>query len=107
MTDNTVELDVLPGVISVPGQVLFTRKCVEDIATTFGIGADSEDIDDLHATAIEGFDAVCDLRDSLEESRPEDPMRLPRWEAIIEALNGISYLLHNGRTHDGKLIRFV
>ena len=107
MTASQIELDELPGVISVPGQVLFTRRCVQDIAMTFGIDADSEDIDDLHATAIEGFGAVCDLRDSLEESRPEDPMRLPRWEAIIDALNGISYLLHNGRTHDGKLIRFV
>ena len=107
MTATQIELDELPGAIRVPGQVWFTRRCVQNIAATFGIAPDSEDIDDLHATAVEGFDAVCDLRDSLEDSRPDDPMRLPRWEAIIETLNGISYFLHNGRTRDGKLIRFV
>ena len=105
--DGAIEPDAMPGVISLPGLVLFTRKCVEDIAETFGIDPESEDVDDLHATAVEGFNAVCDLRDSLEEDRPEDPMRLPRWEGFMDALNGISYLLHNGRTRDGREIRFV
>ena len=97
----------MPGMIRLPGLLLFTRKCIEDIAMTFGIDPDSEDVDELHATAIEGFDAVCDLRDTLEESRPDDPVRLSRWEAFHDALNSISYLLHNGRTHDGREIRFV
>lgn len=106
MTADTLELDAMPGVIGLPGLVLFTRKCVTDIAATFGVHQE-EDIDDLHATAVEGFDAVCDLRDSLDGSRPDDPMRLPRWEAFQDALNGISYLLHNGRARDGREIRFV
>ena len=105
-TGNDIELDALPGAIGLPEQVLFTRTCVKDIATTFGLHQE-EDIDDLHATAVEGFDAVCELRDGLEQSRPDDPMRLPRWEAFMDALNGISYLLHNGRSRDGREIRFV
>jgi len=107
MTTDIIAKYAMPSMIRLPGLLLFTRKCTEDIAMTFGIDPDSEDVDELHATAIEGFDAVCDLRDSLEESRPGDPERLPRREAFHDALNSISYLLHNGRTHDGRVIRFV
>ena len=104
---NEVELDALPGIISLPGLLLFTRSAVRDIAVKSGIDPDSGDIDDLHAEAIAGFDAVCDLRDSLAGCRPDDPVRRSRWEAFMGALEHIGYLLHNGRTHDGKTIRFV
>jgi len=107
MKDGTVELDTLPGVISMPGLLLFTRKYVEIIATTFGINPASDDIDELHEAAVEGFDAVCLLRDCVEEEPPDEPTSYAGWDAFMGAINHVSYVLHNGRTHDGREIRFV
>ena len=105
LTSDEIELDALPGMIVLPDLLLFTRECVRDIAEKTGIPLDSVEL--LHTVAVAGFDAVCDLQDRLEECQPDDPARFPRWNAFMNALGHIGYLLHNGRTHDGKTIRFV
>jgi hypothetical protein len=106
MTADLVELDYMPGSIAMPGLVLFTKRYVHDLSVSLGL-TDWEIISFLHGKAVGGLEAVCAMRDGLARRPPGGADSGPQWEAVMEVLNGISYLLHNGRTHDGREIKFV